>query len=123
MADPNLVDFYTRVARFEKARAAGYGFDAAGTLGRSAFQKTERRRRSLLPILALVLAAGFGLKAMIYHSVGAAAYNSRVQGLAEGEGFDRLGGWLMQADPVTIYLAGRIGAGVVYLNEAAKTPG
>lgn len=123
MADPNLVDFYARVARFEKARAAGYGFDAAGTLGRSAFQKTRRRRRSLLPILALMLVAGFGLKAMIFQSVGAASYNDRVQGLSEGEGFDRLGGWLMQADPLTVYLASRIDAGVAYLNEAAKTPG
>ena len=37
MADPNLVDFYSNVARFEKKRAKGYGFDAAGTLGRSYF--------------------------------------------------------------------------------------
>ncbi len=40
MADPNLVDFYSNVARFEKMRAKGYGFDAAGTLGRSYFNPT-----------------------------------------------------------------------------------
>ena len=120
MADPNLVDFYSRVARFEKARAAGYGFDAAGTLGRSAFEKPVRKRRSLLPILLLVMAAGFGLKGMIYHSVGAASYNERVEKLLAGEGFDRLGGWLMQEEPVTLYVSDRIDAAITYVTKAAE---
>lgn len=122
MADPNLVDFYSRVARFEKARHAGYGFDSHGTLGRSAFTRTSRRRRSLLPMVALVLCAGFLLKGTIYRSVGPVAYNERVERMASGQGFDRLGGWLMQADPVTLYLSEKIEAGVAYLNKAAKQP-
>ncbi|MDB5661012.1 MAG: hypothetical protein JWS10_3627 [Cypionkella sp.] len=112
MADPNLVDFYSNVARFEKKRAQGYGFDAAGTLGRSHFNQIHRKRRSYLMPIAFMLCAGFGLKAMIYHSVGAKSYDHRVQALQVGEGFDRLGGWLMQADPVTVFVAGKIKAGV-----------
>ena len=112
MADPNLVDFYNNVARFEKKRANGYGFDAAGTLGRSHFQKTPKRRSWLMPTI-MVLCAGIGLKGMIYQSVGAKAYDQRVQALMVGEGFDRLGGWLMQADPATVFVAGKI-------NEALK---
>jgi hypothetical protein len=115
MADPNLVDFYSNVARFEKKRAKGYGFDAAGTLGRAHFQKSQSKRRSFLMPLLLVAACGFGLKGAIYQSVGASAYNVRVAGLMAGEGFDRLGGWLMQADPVTVFVARKIGQGVAAL--------
>ena len=112
MADPNLVDFYSNVARFEKMRAKGYGFDAAGTLGRSYFNPTTRKRRSYLLPFVVVLCAGFGLKGMIYQSVGAKSYDQRVQALQVGEGFDRLGGWLMQADPVTVFVAGKIREGL-----------
>lgn len=62
--------------------------------------------RICLP-LVMVLCAGFGLKGMIYQSVGAKAYAQRVQALQVGEGFDRLGGWLMQADPVTVFVGGQ----------------
>ena len=121
MADPNLVDFYTRVARFEKARSSGYGFDAPGTLGRSAFAKPVRKRRSALPMLALVICGGLLLKGAIYHSVGAASYQDRVDGLMKGEGFDRLGGWLMQPDAATVYISGKIEDGLAYLHKAARS--
>ena len=120
MADPNLVDFYSRVARFERARSSGYGFDSAGTLGRSAFAKPARKRRSFLPMLALVIGCGLLLKGTIYHSVGAASYQDRVDALLKGEGFDRLGGWLMQPDAVTLYISGKIEDGLIYLHKAAR---
>ena len=120
MADPNLVDFYSRVARFEKACSHGYGFDAAGTLGRSAFARPARKRRSWLPMLALVICAGLLLKGAIHHSVGAASYQDRVDDLMQGEGFDRLGGWLMQPDAATLYISGKIEDGLVYLHKAAR---
>ncbi|WP_426033017.1 hypothetical protein [Cypionkella sp. TWP1-2-1b2] len=112
MADPNLVDFYNNVARFEKKRAKGYGFYPAGTLGRSYFNPPALKRRSYLLPLLLVLCAGIGLKGMIYQSVGAKSYDQRVQALQVGEGFDRLGGWLMQADPATVFVAGKINEGL-----------
>ncbi len=109
MYDTNLVDFYSRVAKFEKSSAKGYGHEAPGTLGRSVtfgLHKTRRRVR-VMPIVFVALAA-FGLKATILHSVGAEAYDARVATLVAGEGFDRLGGWLMQVDPVTAYVAEQI---------------
>jgi hypothetical protein len=112
MADPNLVDFYSNVARFEKKRAKGYGFDAAGTLGRSYFNPPSRKRRSWLMPMIMVLCAGIGLKGLIYQSVGAKAYDQRVQALQVGQGFDRLGGWLMQADPATVFVAAKISEGL-----------
>lgn len=110
MYDTNLVDFYSRVAHFEKSKSKGYGHEAPGTLGRSVtygLNKTRRRVR-LMP-LVLVAVAAIGLKAVILHSVGNASYESRIATLSAGQGFDRLGGWLMQVDPVTAYVADQIG--------------
>lgn len=116
MSDPCIAEFNSRIAKIENARSKGYGFEAEGTLGRSHY--TRRRTRSarvpfpfLRPALAM-LAGGTILKAIFLVNLGAAAYNSRVDRLLEGQGFDRIGGWLMQADPVTVKLA-------VALNNAA----
>lgn len=108
MADPNLVDFYGRVARFERARANGYGFDAEGTLGRSYFLKKSPPRRAFKRTALMVVLCIFGMKGAVLQSVGAVSYNDRVASLQAGEGFDRLGGWLMQADPVTLFVADKI---------------
>ncbi len=112
MADPNLADFYSRVARFERARSNGYGFDAPGTLGRSHFVRKSRHRRALLGPLFLVLVAAIGLKGAILQSVGYESYTLRVERLMAGEGFDRMGGWLMQADPATVFIAEKIADGL-----------
>ena len=108
MADPNLVDFYGRVARFERARANGYGFDAEGTLGRSYFEKKSRPRRSWKSNAFMVIVCAFGMKGIILQSVGSESYGNRVAGLQAGEGFDRLGGYLMQPDPVTMFVSAKL---------------
>lgn len=110
MYDTNLVDFYSRVARFEKSQAKGFGHEAPGTLGRSVTYglKKARLRLRVMPLLFVVFAA-VGLKATILHSVGMASYETRIAALSSGQGFDRLGGWLMQIDPVTAFVAGKIG--------------
>jgi hypothetical protein len=115
MADPNLVDFYSRVARFERARSKGYGFDAAGTLGRSHFTRKTHSRRAILGPILLMAVCAFGLKGALLHSVGEQSYNIRVERLQAGQGFDPMGGWLMQADPVTVFVAGKIADGVALL--------
>lgn len=111
MSDPNLVAFYGRIARIERARAQGYGFEASGTLGRSHSNTRPAQRRSpVLRIVVLVAVCAFGLKAAIHATVGPENYQQRVERLVSGEGFDRLGGWLMQADPVTVWLSRQITA-------------
>ncbi|MEO6299714.1 MAG: hypothetical protein ABIV25_11760 [Paracoccaceae bacterium] len=108
MSDPNLTDFRGRVTRIQKAHAKGYGFEAPGTLGRSHYHHPQTKRRSIVgPILFLLICA-FLTKGAIYHEVGAESYNSRAAALMAGQGFDRIGGWLMQADPVTLYVSGKI---------------
>ncbi len=109
MADPNLRDFYGRVTRIEEARAQGYGFEAAGTLGLSHYHKTARRRIPVFGPLFIAVVMALGLKGAIHYKVGAATYDQRVESLMAGQNFDRLGGWLMQADPATLWVSEFIG--------------
>jgi len=106
--DPNLNDFYSRVSRIEKSHAKGYGFEAAGTVGRKASGRGARRVLKLVKPAVVVLALGFGLKGVIHYYVGAQTYESRVSALAAGDGFDPVGAWLMQADPATLWVSGQL---------------
>ena len=113
MSDPSIAEFYTRIARIEKARAKGHGFEAEGALGRSFYTRFDPRfrRKFRIPVLrplVLVLVFGTLIKALFLHQLGATAYDVRVAGLMAGEPLDRIGGWLMQADPVTSALARQI---------------
>lgn len=104
--DPNLSDFYDRVARIEKAHARGFGFEAEGTLGRSHYVKPMRRsRRLLVAPLVLLLCSGVLLKAVLLWRVGVPHYQSRIELLMQQEGLDRLGAQVMQIDPVTRIVA------------------
>lgn len=108
MMDPNLQDFYARVARLEKAHSKGMGFEAPGAIGRSHYRVRRRRSIPLLrPVLAMVIAVTL-LKATILFHTGPEAYTARVDVMKAGAGFDRLGGILMTADPVSIWLADQL---------------
>lgn len=108
MYDPNMTDFYGRVSRIRKARAKGYGFEAPGTLGRSHYMQPASSRRSIFGPILFVIICSFLLKGMIYHNIGAESYGERVAALQAGEGIDRIGGWLMQAEPATIFVSDKI---------------
>lgn len=105
-ADPNLNDFHGRVMRIEKAHAKGYGFEAKGTMGRSTTWKRDRSVMRLVKPLLLVAAVSLGLKGVIHYYVGAELYGERVAKLMAGDGFDPVGGTLMQADMVTLSISG-----------------
>lgn len=110
MSDPSIAEFNTRLARIEKARSKGHGFEAEGALGRSFYTKSDPRYRKRLriPVLRPLIVAfmlGTFVKAVMVHQLGPDAYDVRVAGLLAGQGIDRVGGWLMQADPVTEVLA------------------
>ena len=107
--DPNLNDFYNRVSRIEKAHAKGYGFEAAGTVGRRGAGRGALRLKFLKP-LVMALALGVGLKGMIHYYVGDTTYENRVSALAAGTGFDPVGAWLMQPDLATLWISGQMQA-------------
>lgn len=108
--DPNLNDFYTRVSRIEKSHAKGYGFEAAGTLGRKASTRRGSWLAKLAKPVALALVVGIGLKGVIHYYVGPQTYESRVSALAAGSGFDPVGAWMMHADPATLWVSGQLQA-------------
>lgn len=110
MADPNLRDFYERVARILRAHEQGYGFEAAGALGRS---HHARPRRAGLPVMGPVLVVVVGvvlLKAVLHQGLGAADYEARAAALWQGSALDRLGAVMMQPDPASLWLSERLGA-------------
>ena len=115
MTDPNMTDFYGRVARIQKARAKGQGFEAPGALGRSFYYRAKSRRRSAIVPVAFLLLCCFMLKGMIYQAIGAQSYTDRVAVLMAGQGVERIGGWLMQPEPVTRFVADQITKGLTKL--------
>jgi hypothetical protein len=105
MSDQNLKDFYTRISRIENMHAKGYGFEAVGTLGRSVRPRPRQRWFPAFRSALFIMMAAFCLKAALHYRVGPELYDDRVSRLAEGQGFDRVGAVLMQADPITLWLA------------------
>lgn len=106
MFDPNVKDFYERVGRLKQAHAQGYGHEAVGVLGRSHYRRPVRKNRLkvLLPVLFFAVSA-FAVKGAIHYFVGAQTYESRIEQLQQGEGFDKLGASLMAPDRVTLWVS------------------
>lgn len=113
MSDPNMAEFYRRASRLESQRANGKGFEAPGALGRSYYYRPPRKRRSVLWPVLFLLAIGMLMKGAIYFATGPQLYNSRVTELRASTGVvEQVGGFVMQLDPVTQWLAGEIAIGV-----------
>ncbi|MFN4154759.1 MAG: hypothetical protein ACK4HF_08900 [Paracoccaceae bacterium] len=113
MSDPSIAEFNTRIARIQNAHAKGYGFEAEGALGRSFYTRSDPRYRRKLRVpvfrpLFLAIVFGTTVKALFLYQLGAVEYDSRVARLMDGQVTDRIGGWLMQADPVTVAVARKI---------------
>lgn len=105
MANRNLRDFYERIARILRMHAQGYGFEAAGTLGRSYYARRQRLRVPVIAPVLVVMAGVVFLKAMLHAGLGAQDYEARVAALWTGSAFDRVGAFLMQPDPATLWVA------------------
>lgn len=112
MADPNLRDFYGRIYRIQKRHRQGGGFEAAGTLGRAYFQPPQSRSLAapVLRALIMMLVAVTLVKVLMLSAVGPQEYATRLSVLQQGDSFDRVGAFVMTADPVTTFLAGKVAA-------------
>jgi hypothetical protein len=108
MMDAQLQDFYSRIARVEAAHARGFGFEAQGLLGRSHYNRPDRRRMPILKPLLVTILCVTTLKATILQQIGTETYAARVVELTSGEGVDRIGGYLMTADPATTWLSAKM---------------
>lgn len=104
-ADPNLNEFHDRAKRVQKLHAKGYGFEAAGTMGRSHSKRREFSLTRLMRSVAVILFIGLTLKGTILFYVGEEVYERRVAELATGTGIDPFAASLMSADPATKVVA------------------
>lgn len=68
-------------------------------------KRATRRGFPMLGLLALV-AGFFVFKAIMFASLGDITYNERVAKLGNSTMVEQAGAWVMQADPVTQFIAG-----------------
>lgn len=111
MADAQLQTFGKRVNRINKQHtklSRGY-VTVVGKDGLLIARPRRTQMRFPWKALALLVALVFVFKAMIFASLGDAQYAERVGNLNAGTSVEQVGGWVMQADPLTIWLAELIG--------------
>ncbi|QYK41295.1 MAG: hypothetical protein KF887_18305 [Paracoccaceae bacterium] len=110
MTDPNLQDFYARIARVQAAHARGHGFEAEGLLGRSHYTRPRRRRIPIVKPLTVAVLCLIGLKATIHYHVGDGVYRARVAALSAGDSVDQVGAFVMAPDPAMLWVSSRLQA-------------
>lgn len=108
MADLNVVDFNGRVKRIKDAHRRGRGFEAAGTRRREAARRSRRFRVPVIRPLLILFITLVVLKTLIFIHLGPSTYQARVAELRAGTGVESVGATLMQADPLTSYLATQV---------------
>lgn len=109
MVDRNLQNFYGRLGRIERIHDAGGGFEADGTLGMSYYKARQRplRRAGFLGPLVLVAMTIIAIKAAVLASIGDARYEERIAALRSGTSVEQVGAYVLQADPLTVSVAGQ----------------
>lgn len=109
MVDRNLRDFQGRVGRIERIHDAGGGFEAEGTLGMSDYRARRRLRVPRWPgVICVSIFILFLLKAGLHVVIGADAYDQKVAALRVGGNMDRIGSYVLQADPVMLAIAAQM---------------
>lgn len=112
MVDRNLQNFYGRIGRIQNIHDAGGGFEADGTLGMSFYnsrRRRPRRRIGILAPLAVIAMAIVGMKSAVHATIGEELYQQRVAALQSGDRVERIGAYVLQADPVTLSISRKIG--------------
>lgn len=67
-----------------------------------------RGKKGTLRGLAIILMVVLVLKGFLHAQLGEIAYQARVDSLAAGSVVEQAGAWAMTADPLTLWLSGRI---------------
>lgn len=107
MTSPLDPDFAGRLHRVERIHRKGGGFEAAGTLGRSK-SVGKPVRRSYLRLALMVAGSVMVIKSLLLMQIGEANYQDRVTRLQAGGHVETAGAYVMQMDPVTVWIAERL---------------
>ncbi len=87
------------------------GYDAkAGRDGLIVFRPKRRKARLPLRGLAILAITPLCFKGLVLMKIGDLAYQARVDALTSGSMAEQIGGYLLQIDPVTRFLAGQFAA-------------
>ncbi|MFN3938514.1 MAG: hypothetical protein ACK4KW_13170 [Gemmobacter sp.] len=108
MADPQFREFQGRVLRIGRAHARGRGFEAPGVIGRSSYPRRRLRRIPFVAPLLVLLVFVVLLKGAIHYTLGAALYEKKIALLQAGDPVDRVGAFIMQADPASLWVSDKI---------------
>lgn len=110
MTDRNMENFHARLSRIDEITAAGGGFEAVGTIGRSQYAvlKPPRRRGLWLRPLALILLAFLLMKGGLHAELGDDIYAERLALLQAGTPIERAGAWVLSADALTLVISEQI---------------
>lgn len=68
----------------------------------------KRPLRLPLRLMATTLVLAMAFKIMLFVAIGETAYAERVASLQAGGEWERVGAWVMAADPVTVWVADQI---------------
>jgi type VI protein secretion system component VasF len=113
MAHANFQEFDKRMARIlREHQKLSNGYVTKVTRDGLIVAKPRRRILSLAPLrfLLLLLVAAMVFKIFFYINMGAEVYNARVANLAVGTQVEKLGSFVLQADPVTVAIAEKLKA-------------
>ncbi|WP_417257970.1 hypothetical protein [Celeribacter sp.] len=88
--------------RRKLARGAVYSVNQDGLIVARPRRHTSRRP---LRFMFFTLLGALLFKAFVFASLGAVSYNARVEALQEGTLVERIGAWVMTADPTTVWIA------------------
>lgn len=105
--DRHQKEFDTRVRRLDrKHRRLADGYVAAVSHD-GLIVPRPRRLRIRVPYagIALLAIGLIGLKGIAHANLGAETYEARVAALSAGSQVERVGGWVMQADPLTVWVS------------------
>ncbi|MEW2919145.1 hypothetical protein AB1A64_18915 [Ruegeria sp. ANG10] len=104
------LEFGQRVHRLNKKHAKlSRGYRATMRKDGLVVMKPQRIKSAVpAKMLLLCLAGLFAFKTFLLTSLGASAYQYRVDSLAQGTSVEQAGAWVMQVDPVSEFLATNI---------------
>ncbi len=110
MANANMKDYSQRISRIMKQHnKLSKGFVTTVNQNGLIEMRPRRQARSfpwrglMLTLLLLMM-----FKAYVYISLGPSVYNSRVNGLRNGTIIEQAGAFLMQEDPVTVWVTQKL---------------
>jgi len=110
MADAYQARFEKRIRRINKRHrklARGYVAEVNGD-GLIVVRPQRRTARFPWKGVALMFVALFAFKGILHAQLGAATFDERVGKLGNGTVVEKAGAWVMQADPVTLWVSSQV---------------